>query len=157
MDFTLLTKALLMCVEEHSKQKPDRDGNPHYAHSIRVMLKQTTPERMIVALLHDIPEDCGLEFYQTIETVFGPKIGYSVWMLTRTEGMPWNQYIRNVMKDEDAMYVKLADIEDNVSPGRMDEKARKNLIMYHEAYADICAALGIRRSSFPFIPPCQPA
>lgn len=146
MDNALVTKALLLCVEEHGKQKNDRDGNPHYYHSVRVAMKQKTPERVVIALLHDVLEDCGMELYDKIEHMVGNKMMFSIWMLTRPEGMPWNKYIENVMRDEDAMWVKLSDIEDNVAPGRLDEQARKNVVMYHEAYADICDKLKIRRS-----------
>lgn len=105
----------------------DRDGKPSYFHPVRVALQQKTPQRMIVALLHDLVEDTDITL-EEIKRDFGAQIALSVYLLTRTKDQPWRSYIRDMLEDEDAVHVKIADIKDNMR--RMDEKFRQKLPMY---------------------------
>ena len=159
-----------MCVALHTKL--DRDGLPHSFHCIRVCMTQTEEPRMIAALLHDVLEDCGMHHRAEIEREFGHRIALTVDFLTRAKEQTWSSYIKQVMEDEhpkgrwyvlsadhlvrrraheDAMHIKMADIEDNVSPRRLDEKMRKQLPMYHEAYMKIARRLGYTDKVLPLI------
>lgn len=155
-------KALAVCVEAHMNQI-DRDGLPHSFHCIRVALHQDSDNRMCIALLHDVLEDCPDWTMQRLEQEFGFQIAFTVGLLSRPEGQSWSQYLAQIMgpahimwnqhtdkarafalkrAHEDAMHVKLSDIEDNVSPRRLDDKMRRQLEMYHEGYKMIAKRLG---------------
>lgn len=160
----MLQKALSTCVEAHHDQI-DRDGLPHAFHCIRVGLKQDTERRMCIAFLHDVLEDCEGWTFHRLEDMFGHEIAMPVLLLTRGEDQSWGNYIRQILGEdyesakpiwpgdrarwyaqrrayEDAMHVKMADIEDNVSPRRLDDKMRRQLEMYHEGYKKIARRLG---------------
>lgn len=150
-DAMMIQRALEMCVSFH-KEKHDRRGVPYALHPIRVMhrLVHPTPRRMCIALLHDTVEDTACT-YEDIRLAVGASIANGVDLLTRPEGMTWKEYIDRMLLyidvDDslraDVLYTKLADIEDNTDPRRMDEKAAKRMPMYVEAHERICAHLGI--------------
>jgi len=52
-----LEKAISLAVTAHEGQV-DKGGNPYILHPLRVMLSLRTAEEMIVAVLHDVVEDC---------------------------------------------------------------------------------------------------
>ncbi len=134
-----LMTALEMCMRVHRDDR-DRRGMPFVFHAIRVMNKQQTVDRKIIALLHDTvechPERMDLD---TVESLFGAPIGSSVRALTRQSGEHWDAYMERLLTDEDAAMVKLADLEDNMDPRRMDEQsARKTYDKYFAAHSRIC-------------------
>lgn len=99
---------------------------------------------MIIAVLHDVMEDCGVSF-EKLEAEFGTNIAEAVFRLSREEYQSWKDYLEKVMMSEDTCWVKLADIEDNTTPWRMDTKAARKMSMYVDAYEKICNRLGITR------------
>jgi (p)ppGpp synthase/HD superfamily hydrolase len=138
-DAALILKALKLCVEAHDGQT-DRDGLPHALHSIRVAEKQTTSLRVVIAMLHDVLEDTDVP-PERILTEFGETVAVAVAVLTRGKDEPWNAYVQRVCRNEDAMWVKKADIEDNTRVERMDLKAAARMPMYKEAHALIVKSL----------------
>lgn len=134
----LLMKALLICIDVHKEQR-DRRGMPYVFHPIRVSEKQITMERKIIGLLHDTIEGPGGISIEYIGDTFGPAIAASVAALSRRDGESWDAYMNRVLEDKDASMVKLADLEDNMSPARLDKKAlRKATEVYFDAYSRIC-------------------
>lgn len=122
----------------------DRNGYPTILHPLRVCMKQTTPETVIAALLHDTVED-GLCSLEDVTARFGEEVALIVDMLTRREGESYNDYITRLMRKREAAMVKLADIEDNTSVRRMDKKAAERVPMYLKAYERICEFWKIER------------
>ena len=136
--------ALEICMRVHRDDR-DRRGMPFVFHSIRVMNRQQTMERKIIALLHDTveshPESVSLA---ELESLFGESICASVQALTCQPGEAWDGYIERLLTDEDAAMVKLADLEDNMDPRRMDEKAaKKTYDKYFAAHSRICDTYSI--------------
>ncbi|TSC60693.1 MAG: hypothetical protein Greene041662_122 [Candidatus Peregrinibacteria bacterium Greene0416_62] len=134
-----LVTALEVCMRIHRNDR-DRKGMPFVFHAIRVMNRQHTMERKIIALLHDTvenhPESMTLE---RIESLFGTSIRHSVGALTRKHDEAWDAYIDRILTNEDAAMVKLADLEDNMDPRRMDERAaKKTYDAYFTAHSRIC-------------------
>ncbi len=125
----------------------DRDGMPHPLHCIRVSCAQETVDRKCIALLHDAVEDVEHKVIMENQILdeFGGIIHAGVMAMTRGETESWSQYIRRVCENENACWVKLADIEDNFSPTRVDMKIAAKYPMYLEAYEKICERLGINR------------
>ena len=136
-----IQRAFEFAAEAHRGQI-DLDGMPHIFHAIRVASKQTTPERVIIGVLHDVIEDTCMQL-PTIAQMFGHDIARSVKMLTRDEGMPWKRYVEdNVCTDTDAMFVKLADIQDNLQ--RMPPSKEKRINTYIKGYKHIADQLGLQ-------------
>ena len=53
-----IERAIAIVAEAH-EGKVDKAGAPYILHPLRVMLKMATTEERIVAVLHDVVEDCG--------------------------------------------------------------------------------------------------
>lgn len=137
-------QALALCTEVHMDDL-DRNGMPYVLHPIRVMEKQETMDRKIIALLHDAvemhPEKIS---FSEIRLRFGPSIEHSVRALTRNTEESWDDYVDRIIQDEDAAIVKIADLEDNMNPRRMDARAaEKTGAVYIHAYRKICKTYGI--------------
>lgn len=124
----------LRILSEALEDQVHRDGMPAMLHSLRVAVTQKTPDRIIVGLLHDVIEDGGTEWEPRIKAEFGAEIAHKVSLLTRREGENYMEYIARVCNDVDCMFVKMADIEDNMHPSRSDEKARNKAVMYGQAH-----------------------
>lgn len=139
-----LMVALEMCMNVHRDDR-DRRGMPFVFHAIRVMNKQQTMERKIVALLHDAVEDHpDVLSIETVEELFGKTIADAVRALTKQSSESWDGYIDRLLLNEDAAMVKLADLEDNMDPRRMDAKAaKKTSDKYFAAHSRICEAYDI--------------
>jgi (p)ppGpp synthase/HD superfamily hydrolase len=56
-----LERALQIAVQAHAGQKV-KSGGAYIFHPIRVMMRCTIPEALIVALLHDVVEDTPVTF-----------------------------------------------------------------------------------------------
>ena len=54
---SMLQRAIEIAVEAHAGQA-DKAGSIYILHPLRVMLAQTTDDARIVAVLHDVVEDC---------------------------------------------------------------------------------------------------
>jgi (p)ppGpp synthase/HD superfamily hydrolase len=52
-----LERAIVIATEGHSGEK-DKGGAPFILHPLRMMLSLSTLEERIVAVLHDVCEDC---------------------------------------------------------------------------------------------------
>ena len=57
-----LEKAIAIAAEAHAGAT-DKAGAPYILHPLRVMLKVNSPEERIVAVLHDVVEDCAAKGY----------------------------------------------------------------------------------------------
>ena len=54
---SMLNDAIVIAIKAHADQT-DKAGQPYILHPLRVMLAQRTDEARIVAVLHDVVEDC---------------------------------------------------------------------------------------------------
>jgi len=145
--------AINISVEAHSGQK-DETGHPYILHPLRVMSRFNNPYKQIVAVLHDVIEDTEV----TEETLrdFGiPELAIeAIDLLTRkisnnSMGQTYDEYIQRILdwprEDTEArdiaIAVKLADLEDNMSPWRnydtiasYDKKGLKRVARYRKAW-----------------------
>ena len=123
--------AMEQAINDHFEQTRD-DGSPYCFHPIAVMTKVKSPEAKIVALLHDILEDC----YKTDESrdrevsrmthTYGSYITKIVLILTRRDGEDYQTYIERVKKDPLATEVKIADLHHNLETLHVDEWTSKD-------------------------------
>lgn len=110
--------ALSLAIDKHRGQR-DSDGAPYVLHLIRVMMRCRDPEAKQAGVLHDILEDTPTSAQELVSAGIGPRVVEAVKRLTHTPCIPYGQYIESLCIDPIATEVKLADLEDNYSIGRV--------------------------------------
>ena len=116
-----LGTAIAIAAKAHEGQV-DQGGAPYILHPLRVMLRVDTNEERIVAVLHDVVEDCeGWSFEQLKAEEFSAKVIEALKALTkREEGEPdYEAYVQRAAANPIAIRVKLADLEDNCNLSRI--------------------------------------
>lgn len=103
------------------------DKTPYINHPLRVSESQwiQTEDQKLAAIGHDLVEDCDVSYEELVE-YFGSKAAQLILTLSHDkENMSYAEYIFWIRKNEDAIHVKLADLEDNLSDlksGSMKDK-----------------------------------
>lgn len=113
-----IENALSLAIDRHRGQR-DSDGAPYVLHLIRVMMRCTDPQAKQAGILHDILEDTQTSVQELVSAGISPRVIDAVKRLTHTPGIPYGQYIESLCIDPIATEVKLADLEDNYSIGRV--------------------------------------
>ncbi|MCB1390072.1 MAG: HD domain-containing protein [Rhodobacteraceae bacterium] len=127
-------EAFEFALAAHAGQQ-DKAGLAYVGHLARVAAGVEGDEARVVALLHDVIEDCGVS-QDAVAARFGARVAAAVAALTRLEGEPPAAYYARVAADPLARAVKLADIADNSHPARLaalDEASRARLVRKYEA------------------------
>jgi (p)ppGpp synthase/HD superfamily hydrolase len=94
------------------------------------MLSLHNPDEQIVAILHDIVEDCNVEVSALKAWGFSEKIVDAIDSISKRDNESNAEYIQRVKRNKIATAVKIADISDNLSPMRqykLSEKTQKRL------------------------------
>lgn len=132
-----LERAIALAAQAHEGQY-DKGGNAYILHPLRVMLRVSTLEQRIVAVLHDVLEDTPTTLADLARQGFSLKILAAVHALSRRQGEPYLDFVVRVGDDPLARVVKLADLADNSDMSRIpypgpDDIAR--MAKYNEASA----------------------
>lgn len=128
MAFTL-EDAIILASRSHAGQT-DKLGEPYILHPIRVMSKLSDQAARIVAVLHDVIEDTAVSIDEIRKAGASQEIIDALLILTKDEEKDYTQYLRDVNGNPLARRVKLADIEDNEDPERLNKlpkETRKRL------------------------------
>jgi len=115
-----LGKAISIAAQAHEGQL-DKAGAPYILHPLRVMLKMTTEDEMIVAVLHDVIEDSDLTIERLRQEGFDGEVLAALECLTKRGGEEYWEYIARVRMNPLAIKVKIADLEDNLEVARLNE------------------------------------
>jgi GTP pyrophosphokinase len=154
--------AYRFAAEKHQGQKR-LSGEPYLEHPLQTAMTlvefQLDPSTLAAALLHDIPEDCGLPV-EEIESGFGPEIARLVdgvtkleqvsstasgAMVTSTQADNFKKMLITMAEDIRVVFIKLADRLHNMStldalpPERQLAIAQETM----EIYAPLANVLGI--------------
>lgn len=117
---------LQIAVLAHAGQV-DKGGAPYILHPLRVMAKVKGEAQKIVAVLHDVVEDCP---DWTLERLEGeglmPHELEALAALTKQPREEKFDYYQRVSKNPIAINVKLADLEDNLDVTRLGELTKKD-------------------------------
>lgn len=103
----------------------DKQGAPYIFHVVRVGFSLLpNMHAAAVGLLHDIPEDYSDEAAGRAFDILGPIHGDlcpALRLLTRKKSIPYSDYITAICDSQNqiALMVKLADLRDNLAPGRI--------------------------------------
>lgn len=120
--FSTLTDAIALAEFAHRNQL-DKAGLPYIDHPKRVLAKVQAqgalPYVQIAAILHDVVEDTPFTPKILIDLGFSEAAVQLVMLLTRIDQIPADDYYQFIHENPAASMVKLADIEDNLSPWRL--------------------------------------
>jgi (p)ppGpp synthase/HD superfamily hydrolase len=138
-----LERAVAIAATAHAGQV-DKAGSPYLLHPLRMMLNVATPEQQIVAVLHDVVEDCpGWTLDRLRAEGFSEAILSAIDAVTKREGEDYFDFVQRAAANPIAKAVKLADLRDNsdltriASPSEADfrriEKYRRAIALIGEA------------------------
>lgn len=117
-----LERAIAVAARAHEGQY-DKGGAAYILHPLRVMMRVSTPEQRIVAVLHDVIEDTPLTLSDLAREGFALKILAALLALSRREGEPYQDFVVRLGEDPLARTVKLADLADNSDLSRILARA----------------------------------
>jgi (p)ppGpp synthase/HD superfamily hydrolase len=130
-----LELAIALAARAHQGQV-DKGGAPYILHPLRVMLRVSTNEERMAAVLHDVVEDCGWTLEQLASEGFPPEVIDAVDALTKRPGEEYEAFVLRAGANAIARKVKLADLADNSDPQRIavfTERDRARLEKYRRA------------------------
>ena len=116
----VLEDAIAIAAQAHRGQK-EKAGMPYILHPLRLIAQMKTEDEMIVAVLHDVVEDCEWTLEQLREKGFSAEVISAVECLTHQKSEDYTDYIERVQKNPLAKRVKIADLEDNMDIRRISE------------------------------------
>lgn len=143
--------AIAFAAQKHKGQR-DESGLPYIYHPLNVMRRLRTEEERIVAVLHDVCEDCGVTFEELRQLGYSEPVIEAIDYLTKRpaeQGDNYPAFIERIGRGPIlAIKVKLADLADNMDParGREDnERTRKRLLKYQRAVEVLNAVLASKQ------------
>ena len=134
-----LERAIAIAAEAHAGMVDKADA-PYILHPLRVMLKMKSSEARMVAVLHDVVEDCaskGYTFAYISNEGFGERVVNGLRAVTKQadeEGShadesfedKFKRFVLRAAKDPIGREVKIADLEDNCDLTRITAPKRSD-------------------------------
>ena len=119
MIYTPLTmKAMKLAYDAHDGQM-DRSGAPYVFHPFHVAEKMKSEKSVIVALLHDVPEETKVTLEDIRKAGFGEDVMVALRLLQHDKNVPYLEYIKKLKNNDIAREVKMEDIAHNCDPARV--------------------------------------
>jgi (p)ppGpp synthase/HD superfamily hydrolase len=116
---SILERAIAIAAEAHAGQV-DKAGAPYVLHPLRMMLRLATMEERIVAVLHDVCEDCpGWDFARLRREGFSENVLEALGSVTKHDGEDYEAFVRRAAANPIGRRVKLADLHDNCDLSRI--------------------------------------
>ena len=121
-----LERAIAIAAEAHAGQV-DKAGAAYVLHPLRMMLNVSSNEERIVAVLHDVCEDCpGWTFDRLRSEGFSKRIIEALRSVTKREGEDYEAFVRRAASDPIGRRVKLADLHDNCDLSRISAPSERD-------------------------------
>lgn len=118
------------------KQQLDKAGQPYIFHPMRVASKFKDEKYQIVALLHDVVEDCEEggrnSLCKHIHYNYSLEISDALASITRKENESYMDFIKRVSQNDIARAVKIEDLKDNMDLSRLNETTNEDLKRYNK-------------------------
>jgi len=121
-----IERAIKIAAEAHAGQV-DKAGAPYILHPLRLMLRMTTNDERIVAVLHDVVEDSHWSLELLRAEGFSEQVVRAIDSVTRRDGETYEDFVLRAGLDPIGCRVKLADLEDNCDLGRIASPTEKDL------------------------------
>lgn len=127
----VLEKSIILATKLHAGQV-DKSGQPYILHPLRVANNVDSIECRILAVLHDVLEDCDVTTEDLVEAGIPAYLVEKLALLTKQKGEDYLDYIRRAKTDELTRLVKLGDLKDNMDLSRLKEITEKDLKRYEK-------------------------
>ncbi|MFZ0151720.1 MAG: HD domain-containing protein [Xanthobacteraceae bacterium] len=113
-----LERAIAIAAEAHAGQV-DKAGAPYALHPLRMMLRVSSTDERIVAVLHDVVEDCpGWTFDRLRSEGFSDHIIQALQSVTKRDGEDYEAFVRRAATNPIGRRVK-PDLHDNSDLSRI--------------------------------------
>ncbi len=134
----MLAKAIQIASTAHLNQL-DKGGKPYILHPLWVMdrVRHLGEDYMIVAALHDVVKDSDWTILGLLAEGFNSDICTALSILTHSNDLSYDDYIKGISLNPIAKAVKLRDLEHNSKITRLKGLRKKDfdrLEKYHKAY-----------------------
>jgi hypothetical protein len=114
-----LERAIAIAAEAHAGQV-DKAGAVYVLHPLRMMLGLASNDERIVAVLHDVCEDCpGWTFDRLRQEGFAEHIIAALDSVTKRDGEDYEAFVLRAASNPIGRRVKLADLRDNSDLARI--------------------------------------
>ena len=121
-----LERAIEIAVTAHRGQA-DKSGAPYILHPLRVMLSLKTEEERIVAVLHDVVEDCEEWPLERLRGEGLPeRLATALESVTRNDGETYTEFIERSKTNAIGRRVKAADLRDNMDLSRIENPTEQD-------------------------------
>jgi (p)ppGpp synthase/HD superfamily hydrolase len=135
-----LERAIAIAAEAHTQQT-DKAGAPYILHPLRVMLNVTGNDAQIVAVLHDVVEDCeGWTFERLRDEGFSEDVLRGLASVTKQDGETYDAFVKRAAGNPLGRAVKIADMRDNCDLSRIShpsEVDRARIAKYQQALSSL--------------------
>ncbi|MFJ2386564.1 HD domain-containing protein [Pseudomonas koreensis] len=121
-----LERAIAIAATAHSGQV-DKGGAPYILHPLKVMLRMNSLEERIVAVLHDVVEDCGISLDDLRKEGFSEAVLSAIESVTKVPGESYEDFVERAAQDPIGRVVKLADLEENSDLSRIASPSWEDL------------------------------
>lgn len=121
-----LERAIAIAAAAHEGQV-DKGGSPYILHPLKVMLRVDTLEERIVAVLHDVVEDCGISLDDLRKEGFSETVLAAIESVTKLPGESYELFVERAAQNPIGRVVKLADLEENSDVSRIAQPSWEDL------------------------------
>jgi (p)ppGpp synthase/HD superfamily hydrolase len=121
-----LERAIVIAANGHAGVT-DKSGAPYILHPLRMMLRLSSPDERIVAVLHDVCEDCeGWTLDRLSSEGFPPHIIAALDSVTKRDGEDYETFALRAAANPIGRRVKLADLADNCDLSRISTPTERD-------------------------------
>lgn len=122
----MLEKAIAIAAAAHAGQV-DKANQPYFGHLMRVMEAAPDGNAKLVAILHDLIEDCpDWDLDRLAQEGFPMDVIGAIDAMTKKPGQDYGEYLAGVKANNLAREVKLADLADNMRLDRIPNPGPKD-------------------------------
>ncbi|PCR95630.1 GTP pyrophosphokinase [Pseudomonas fluorescens] len=121
-----LERAIAIAATAHAGQV-DKGGAPYILHPLKVMLRMSSLEERIVAVLHDVVEDCGISLEDLRKEGFSDAVLSAIESVTKVPGESYEDFVERAAQNPIGRVVKLADLEENSDLSRIASPSWEDL------------------------------
>ncbi|MBK5533842.1 HD domain-containing protein [Pseudomonas sp. TH08] len=121
-----LERAIAIAATAHAGQV-DKGGAPYILHPLKVMMRMSSLEQRIVAVLHDVVEDCDISLEDLRQEGFSEQVLTAIAAVTKVPGESYEDFVERAGQDPIGRVVKLADLEENSDLSRIASPSWEDL------------------------------
>ena len=116
-------RAMALILKAHQGQM-DKGGYPYVYHPIHLAEQMQEESACLIALLHDVIEDCEGYTLEGVSQAVGltPEEKESLRLITHDKAVPYMDYCLSLSRDRVARKVKIADLIHNLDLSRLGGK-----------------------------------